>query len=141
MDLFEDKEALSLKNSIVALDIVAFSKINLLLGEKSGQRFLEIISELVKQSLEGYPASMYNFDNDVFVVFFKNIENYNWVNRWITRVLSVFEKPITLDKNFIEADIKLGIFNLEVDRYETISAEVSFDNMMLALNHAKESTK
>ncbi|MBU1093891.1 MAG: bifunctional diguanylate cyclase/phosphodiesterase [Firmicutes bacterium] len=139
-DLFADKDAISMKNSIVAFDIVDFSKINLLLGEKSGERFLIIFSELAKQSLEGYPSNLYNFDNDVFVVLFKDIENYNWVNRWITRLLSIFEKPITLDKNFIEVDAKVGIFNIETERYEILNADVAFDNMMLALNHAKESS-
>lgn len=140
-DLFDDKDALSRMNSLVAFDIVAYSKINLLLGEKSGMRFLEIISELAKQSPEGYPVTIYNFDNDVFVVLFKDIENYNWVNRWITKILSVFDKPVTLDKNFIDVDVKIGVFHLEMDRYETISPEVSFENMMLALNHAKESSE
>jgi len=139
-DLFDDKDALSAKNSLLAFDIVAYSKINLLLGEKSGQRFLVIISELAKQSLEGYPASMYNFDSDVFVILFKDIENYNWVNQWITRILSVFDKSVTLDKNFIDVDVKVGVFHMEMDRYEIMNAEVSFENMMLALNHAKEST-
>jgi len=138
--LFDDKDALSMKNSLVAFDIVAYSKINLLLGGKSGQRFLVIISELTKQTLEGYPSTMYNFDNDVFVILFKDIENYSWVEQWIIRLLAIFDKPITLDKNFIDVDVKIGVFHMEVEKYEINSAEVAFQNMMLALNHAKEST-
>ncbi|MFH1693092.1 MAG: bifunctional diguanylate cyclase/phosphodiesterase [Bacillota bacterium] len=140
-DLFDDKEALNKMNSLVAFDIVSYSKINLLLGEKSGERFLIIISELAKQSLEGYPMAMYNFDSDVFVVLFKDIENYNWINRWIDKILSIFDKPITLDKNFIDIDVKIGVFHIETDRYETIGPDVSLDNMLLALNHAKESAE
>ncbi|MBN2300475.1 MAG: GGDEF domain-containing protein [Acholeplasmataceae bacterium] len=137
--LFNDHDALIQKNTILAFDIVAFSKINLLLGEKSGERFLAIVSELAKQALEGYPASLYNFDSDVFVVLFKDIENYNWVNRWVTKIIQIFEKPITLDKNFIEADVKIGIFHIESEKYEILNPDVCFDNVMLALNHAKES--
>lgn len=137
---FMDQELLEKKNSLVALDIVSFSKINLLLGEKSGDRFLVIISELIDESLEGYPATLYNTVADSFVIFFRDIENYNWVNRWITKLLTVLEKPITIDKNFINIDAKLGVFHIEKDRYETLNAEVAYDNMILALNHAKESS-
>lgn len=138
---FMNLEDVKRNNALVALDIVSFSKINILLGEKSGDRFLIIISELVDESLEGYPATFYNLNADSFVIFFRNIENYNWVDRWINKILSIFEKPITIDKNFINVEVKLGVFKIENDRYEILNAEVAYDNMMLALNHAKESSQ
>jgi len=138
--LFDDKEMLSKTNSLLAFDIVSFSKINLLLGEKSGDRFLSIVSELVKQSLEGYPSSLYNMNADTFFVLFRDIENYNWVTRWTTKILSILEKPITIDRNLINIEIKIGIFHMESDRYEIFNPDVCFDNVMLALNHAKESS-
>ncbi|MCR3905595.1 MAG: bifunctional diguanylate cyclase/phosphodiesterase [Tenericutes bacterium] len=138
---FDDEELMEKKNAILALDIVSFSKINLLLGEKSGDRFLVIVSELIDESLEGYPATLYNTVADSFVVFFKDIENYNWVTRWAQKLISTFEKPITIDKNFINIDVKMGIFNIEVAKYEIMNSEIIYENMMLALNHAKESTQ
>ncbi|PKK93721.1 MAG: hypothetical protein CVV61_03240 [Tenericutes bacterium HGW-Tenericutes-6] len=137
---FEDKELLEKKNALLALDIVSFSKINLLLGEKSGDRFLVIMSELIDESLEGYPATLYNTVADSFVVFFKDIENYNWVTRWINKIIAIFEKPITIDRNFINSDLRMGIFYIEKDRYEILNPDVAYDNMNLALNHAKESS-
>ena len=136
---FNDLDAVKKMNSLLAIDIVSFSKINILLGEKSGDRFLVIISELIDESLEGYPATLYNIEADSFFIFFKDIENYNWVTRWITKILSIFEKPITIDKNFINIDVKIGVFHIESDRYEILNADVAYDNANLALNHAKES--
>lgn len=138
---FDNEELLEKKNSLLALDIVSFSKINLLLGEKSGDRFLVIVSELIDESLEGYPATLYNIVADSFVVFFKDIENYNWVTRWAQKLITTFEKPITIDKNFINIDVKMGIFNIEVAKYEIMNSEIVYENMLLALNHAKESTQ
>ncbi|MDI6452452.1 putative bifunctional diguanylate cyclase/phosphodiesterase [Peloplasma aerotolerans] len=138
---FDNVELLEKKNSLLALDIVSFSKINLLLGEKSGDRFLVIVSELIDESLEGYPATLYNIVADSFVVFFKDIENYNWVTRWAQKLITTFEKPITIDKNFINIDVKMGIFNIEVAKYEIMNSEIVYENMQLALNHAKESTQ
>ena len=136
---FSDLDAVKKMNSLLAIDIVSFSKINILLGEKSGDRFLVIISELLDESLEGYPATLYNIEADSFFIFFKDIENFNWVTRWITKILSIFEKPITIDKNFINIDVKIGVFHIESDRYEILNADVAYDNTNLALNHAKES--
>lgn len=138
---FMNPDELKNPNALVAIDIVSFSKINVLLGEKSGDRFLIIISELIDESLEGYPATLYNPGVDNFVIFFRNIENYQWVTRWINKVLSIFEKPITIDKNFINIDVKIGVFNIEAERYEILNADVAYDNMLLALNHAKESSQ
>ena len=139
--LFLDKELLARTNSLVTFDIVSFSSIHLLLGEKSADRFLVIIAELAKQSLEGYPATLYNIESDHFFVYFKDIENLNWVTRWIQKLLTVFDKPITLDRNFINVDVKVGTFHIEADKYEILNADVCYDNAMLALNHAKESSQ
>ncbi|TNF08394.1 MAG: GGDEF domain-containing protein, partial [Bacillota bacterium] len=139
-ELFGNKELLAKHNSLVSFDISSFSKINILLGEKSGDRFLVIIAELAKQSLEGYPATLYNINSDHFVVLFKDIENFNWVTRWINKIGQIFEEPITIDKNFINVEVKVGVFHIEVDRYEILNPDVCYDNMMLALNHAKESS-
>jgi EAL domain-containing protein (putative c-di-GMP-specific phosphodiesterase class I)/GGDEF domain-containing protein len=139
-DFFSNKIEVMQKNSILALDIVSFSSINILLGDKSGERFIVIVSELLDESLEGYPATLYNIESDKFVVFFRNIESLNWVDRWIKKATTMFEKPITIDKNFINVDLKFGVFNIEPDRYEILSSDVSYDNMMLALNHAKSSS-
>ena len=138
---FMNIEEVQQNNALVAFDVVSFSKINLLLGEKSGDRFLIIVSELVDESLEGYPATLYNTVADSFVIFFRNIENYTWVTRWINKILTIFEKPITIDKNFINIEVKMGMFNIESDRYEILNADVALDNMSLALNHAKESSQ
>jgi diguanylate cyclase (GGDEF)-like protein len=140
-EIFDHKESLDKRNSLIAFDIVSFSKINILLGEKSGDRFLVIIAELAKQSLEGYPATLYNINADHFVVFFKDIENTSWVTRWVERIGQTFDKPITIDRNFINVEVKLGIFHIEKDKYEILNPDVCYDNMMLALNHAKESSQ
>ena len=138
---FNNPDDLKQKNALIALDVMSFEKIKSLIGEKSGDRFLIIISEIIDESLEGYPATLYNLDEEHYVIFMRDIEQYNWVTRWISKILGTFEKPVTIDKNFIDVDIKLGIFNIEMERYEILNPDTAYDNMMLALNHAKESTQ
>ncbi|MBN2268508.1 MAG: EAL domain-containing protein, partial [Acholeplasmataceae bacterium] len=138
-ELFDDPIGFDQKNAIVAFDIVSFNKINLLLGEKSGDRFLSIFSEIVKQSLEGYPAKLYNTRADQFAVLFTGIESYDWTIKWIERLNKELDKPITIERSFLKVDVKAGIFNMESQKYEIFNPEVCIENAMLALNHAKES--
>ena len=61
-ELFSDQEKLERYNVLLAFDIVSFSKISLVLGEESADRFLKLRSEL--SSLENYPAKLYNLKVD-----------------------------------------------------------------------------
>ena len=134
------KKKLAEYNVIATFDIVSFSKINLVLGENSGDRFLKFIAELAKESLEGYPAKLYNLKADQFVVLLTGLDSFSWMQTWIDLFLQKLDKPITMDRNFLNVDVKIGIFNIEPQRYEILTPEICIENAKLALNHAKESS-
>ena len=139
-EIFKDEEKLSQFNVLAMFDIVSFSKINLVLGEESGDRFLKLMAELANESLEGYPAKLYNIKQDQFAVLFRGIDSFNWIKSWVELFLQKLDKPITMDRNFLNVDVKIGIFNIEPQRYEILTPDISLENAKLALNHAKEST-
>jgi EAL domain-containing protein (putative c-di-GMP-specific phosphodiesterase class I)/GGDEF domain-containing protein len=139
-EIFKDEEKLAQYNVLAMFDIVSFSKINLVLGEESGDRFLKLMAELANESLEGYPAKLYNIKQDQFAVLFRGIDSFNWIKSWVELFLQKLDKPITMDRNFLNVDVKIGIFNIEYQRYEILTPEISLENAKLALNHAKEST-
>ena len=139
-EIFKDEEKLAQFNVLAMFDIVSFSKINLVLGEESGDRFLKLMAELANESLEGYPAKLYNIKQDQFAVLFRGIDSFNWIKSWVELFLQKLDKPITMDRNFLNVDVKIGIFNIEPQRYEILTPEISLENVKLALNHAKEST-
>ncbi len=139
-EIFSNQERLAQFNILATFDIVAFSKINLVLGENSGDRFLKFIAELASESLEGYPAKLYNLKADHFVVLLTGLDSYSWIQTWVDLFLQKLDKPITMDRNFLNVDIKIGIFNIEPQRYEILTPEICLENAKLALNHAKESS-
>jgi EAL domain-containing protein (putative c-di-GMP-specific phosphodiesterase class I)/GGDEF domain-containing protein len=139
-EIFKDEEKLAEYNVLAMFDIVSFSKINLVLGEESGDRFLKLIAELTNESLEGYPAKLYNIKQDQFAILFRGIDSFNWIKSWVELFLQKLDKPITMDRNFLNVDVKIGIFNIEAQRYEILTPEICLENVKLALNHAKEST-
>ena len=139
-EIFADPQKLSQYNVLAAFDIVSFSKINMVLGEDSGDRFLKLIAELAKESLEGYQAKLYNLRADEFVVLLTGLDSFAWIKTWIDIFLQKLDKPITMERNFLNVDVKIGIFNIEPQRYEVLTSDISLTNAKLALNHAKEST-
>jgi hypothetical protein len=64
-----------------------------------------IFSEIVKQTLEGYPAKLYNTRADQFIVLFSGIESYDWTIKWVEKLDKVLEKPITIERSFLTVDI------------------------------------
>ena len=140
-EMIEDPDRAHLNNSLITFEIVNFEKTKLILGQRSSDRFLALIAEMVNQSLEGYPSSLYNIESDHFVVLLQGIETYKWVDRWLENMLNIFDKPVTIERNFLTVEFKFGIFNIEYDRYEILNNNVCYDNMMLALKHAKESSR
>ena len=136
-DLFEDDERLSKKNVLVAFDINNFSKINLLLGKKNGDHFLQLISEIVLESIQGYQATVFNIEADKFVILFEDLEDYQWIFRWIEKTNEKFEQPVTIARNMLIVNTKIGIFYIENDKYEILNPQICYDNLMLSLEHAK----
>lgn len=136
-DLFKDDERLSKKNVLVAFDINNFSKINLLLGKKNGDHFLQLISEIVLESIQGYQATVFNIEADKFVILFEDLEDYQWIFRWIEKTNEKFEQPVTIARNMLIVNTKIGIFYIENDKYEILNPQICYDNLMLSLEHAK----
>ncbi len=136
-DLFRDEERLEKHNVLVGFDVVSFSKINMLLGKKSGDHFLRLVAEYALETLEGYPSMMFHLGADRFVVLFQGLENYNWAINWIKKLNEKFEKAVTIERNMLNVSVKFGIFNIEYDKYEILNPNISIDNLLLAIDHAK----
>jgi len=136
-ELFSDQERLKRHNVLVAFDINNFSKINMLLGKKSGDNFLRLISELVLESIQGYEATVFNIEADKFVILFENLEDIHWVKIWIDKINETFEKPVTIARNLLNVNIKIGVFYIDTNKYELLNSQISYDNLMLSLEHAK----
>ena len=135
--IFKDEERSNKNNALVAFEVESFNKISMLLGKNSEQHFLRLVSDYAIQSLEGYPAMLFHLENNSFVVLFENLENYQWVTRWVNKIDELYEKPVTIDRNFLNVNLQYGIFYIQKDKYEILNAHVSYDNLMLALDHAK----
>ena len=136
-DLFRDEERLEKNNVLVGFDVVSFSKINMLLGKKSGDHFLRLVAEYALETLEGYPSMMFHLGADRFVVLFQGLENYNWAINWIKKINEKFDKAVTIERNMLNVSVKFGVFNIEHDKYEILNPQISIDNLLLAVDHAK----
>ncbi len=139
-DLFKNEERIHKKNALIAFEIDNFSKISLLLGKKSADHFLRLVSDYALETLEGYPSMLFNLEGDLFVVLLENIENYQWVHLWMQKLNEIFSQPLTIDRNLLNIHLKFGIFLMENEKYEILNPQVCIENMTLALEHAKSNT-
>ncbi|MFU8792884.1 MAG: putative bifunctional diguanylate cyclase/phosphodiesterase [Acholeplasmataceae bacterium] len=125
--------------SLAAFEVVSFSKINLLMNEKLGDQMLVMIKEIASKSLEKYEATLYNTSLDQFVILFRNLPDFKWANEWARNFIETMNSPIQIDKNILEIEIEIGLFHIEKDKYVNLNAQTSYDNVILAMNHAKQS--
>ena len=138
-EMFADPYRLNQKNALVVFDIVAFSKLELLLGERNIGKVLGMAAEVTHDSLDGYPAKLYNTELDNFTILFEDLEDANWVKRWIDKVLIAFDQPLAVERNIIYIEIKIGVFHIDAEKYSLLTPDQAYENAMLALNHAKQS--
>ncbi|MDD3107302.1 MAG: GGDEF domain-containing phosphodiesterase, partial [Bacilli bacterium] len=138
-DLFNNSEALGLKNSLVAFDIISFKNINSLFGNKIGDETLITLAEIVSKSIEGKKATLFNTEADNFVCLFESIDSFDDVKKWVQDILVVLDKPVEIQKNLLILDVKMGIFNIESDLYNNLTPNMAYDHAMIALKRAKNS--
>lgn len=138
-DFFKDKELLEKRNIALVVDVISFNKISLLLGEKTSERFIAVIANIIRDTILNHNVTMYHVETDQFAFLFKDIGNPKDISRWTDQLFTKFDVPMNFDKNLINVELKIGIFHIDRSRYEILNPEVVYDNMMLALNHAKES--
>ncbi len=136
---FKDKERLLKVNSCLVIDITSFEKIRLLLGELTSERFLNVVADIIHRSLDTFDARFYHISTDQFAVFFNQLNHYKQVNEWTEHILETFNAPLFFERNLLNIDLKIGIFHIDTKRYEILNPDTVYNNMLLALNHAKGS--
>ena len=140
-ELFTDKEALSQKNSLVAINITQFKRINRLFGMKVGDATLKKIGRTIQRTLSEYQAYLFNPHLDNYLVLFRNLDNYQEVVSWSERLFRILERPIAVQGNLFTVEIKMGIFHLENEIYPNLNPYTSITNAELALKKAKGSRR
>lgn len=125
--------------SIAAFDVISFSKINLLMNEKLGEQMLIMIKDVALESISKYEANLYHISTEQFVIFFKDLPDYKYANQWANAFIERMNNPIQIDRSILEIEVKIGLFHIEKDRYADMNEKDVFENVMLALNHAKKS--
>ena len=140
-NLFSGPDFLDLKNALVAIDITSFKNINRLFGQKISQATLVKAASIIQNTLGSYNAILYNVETEVFMVLFLGLNKYQEAIDWSDRLSSLFEKPIDVSGNLFNIEVKIGVFEIDTNRYSNVNPLTSYDNALLALKRAKESRR
>lgn len=123
------------KNSLIALDVVSFGRLNLYLGDRATDHFLNVFKDLIFDLLHDENIKLYNLERDRFVILCNNLNNYNDTVMILDKIFTRLKRQIAVGSTYIEIDIKAGILYL-MDKEE---AESLIFNVITALKHAKVS--
>ena len=125
-------------NSVFALDIIDFVKINRLFGYSAADNMLRQISNRLADSLRDYNFKIYNIRTSLFVGVVRDIENYGIMLSWIKSAITHLEEPIEIKKGyFTSIEVRMGLFNIEASQMETVDARHIYDCAMTALDRSK----
>ncbi|MCF7932624.1 MAG: GGDEF domain-containing phosphodiesterase, partial [Acholeplasmataceae bacterium] len=125
--------------ALVAVHIAGLSKNSIGFNESVFNQTIKSTRDVLNQTLKGYDATLYHTESETFAVLIKDLGDYLQTKAWVDQTLFRFKKAIIVDANIFNIDLKLGVFEIVPENYAYLSEETCYDNMMLALNHAKQS--
>lgn len=139
--LFQDRELLQKKNTLLEIDIQDFKRINRLYGVKFGDEVLLRVAEILEKSLKSFRHEIYHLHADDFLVLFLDLESYQQAVDWVERLIKFLEKALSVAGNLVLLDVKIGIFHIESAIYPNLNPAAALENVSLALKKAKGSRR
>ena len=125
-------------NSVIALDILDFVKINRLFGYTAADNMLRQMAARMAELLSEFRATIYNIRTSLFIVVVRNVENYGLMLSWIKNAITKLEDPIEIKKGyFTSVEIRMGLFNIEADQMEVLDAQHIYECAITALDRSK----
>lgn len=140
-ELFDDPQLLKRKNSLAAINISGFKNINRMFGYKIGDETLIQLGNILKESVREFHAAVFNTESDNFMILFSDLTSYQDVTDWCNRFQNTLSKPIDIQGNLFNIEVKVGIFHLETNKYQELNPVIVYENVMMALNKAKGSRR
>ena len=127
-------------NSLVAIDIADFMKVNRIFGFAAADNILCALRDMIKKSLSDFEYELFNIRTSLFVILIRNVQSFNNVISWSKQCLQDLQEPIEIKGNYLTSvDVRMGIFNIEASKLEVIESNQMYDFMMAALDRAKSS--
>ncbi len=125
-------------NSVIALDIIDFNKINRLFGYAAADNMLRQIANRLAETLSDYNYKIYNIRTSLFVAVIREVENYGYMLPWIKNAISRLEEPIEIKKGyFTSIEVRMGLFNVEASQMEAVDSRSIYECAMTALDRSK----
>lgn len=127
-------------NSLIAIDITDFAKVNAIFGFATADSILCSLRDVLQKTLSDFEYYLYNIRTSLFVILLENVLNYNSVIEWSKQCLISLNEPIDVNGNSLTSvDVRIGIFNIETSKLKTVTNDSLYECAMVALERAKTS--
>ncbi|MBI9101447.1 MAG: EAL domain-containing protein [Spirochaetales bacterium] len=115
--------------AVITLDIHGFSRINDHMGQIWGDRYLNIISELLQKTIRS-EDTLARLGSDDFAILLPRLEKKDQCMDVLYRIIDYLEKPITLDGKTLNPSMNIGI-SIYPDDADTAEALVQKSNIAM----------
>lgn len=122
------------KSILLAIDLIAFKKVNEIYGIKMGNYVLKSISKKLQQIIRKNDLVL-RYSADKFLLLINDYKDLTFLDRFIHKILEKISSPITLNNRTVYISAIVGAANCEKD----LSLDIILKNSFAALYHAKES--
>ena len=140
-NLYSSKGFTEDQKVLVAIEINSFKSIQRLFGQKIVTSTLIKASELIQVTLGEFKATLYHVEPERFMVLFTDLERYQIAISWSERLANSFSRPLEVSGNLLNVEVKIGVFELDPNRYSNMTPILAYDYSLLALKRAKESRR
>ena len=139
-ELSSTEELYITNNSLIAIDIADFSKINKIFGYTAADKILCMLRDNISHTLSNYDFELFNIRTSLFIVLLKNVQNYNDVIAWSKQCLQMLQEPVDIQGNYmISIDVRMGIYNIEASKLDVVDSNQIYGYAIAALERAKNS--
>lgn len=139
-DILSSSSIVPSKKSLICLNVLDFPKINRIFGFYFADRMLREVADIVKSSLGKYDATLYNIRTSIFMVLFNELDDYQDVFKWANSVIEKLSEPIDITDDYLTTiEVNIGIFNIEPEKYGTLTAKNIYDYAYAALERVQNS--
>jgi len=115
--------------AVITLDIHGFSRINDHIGQIWGDKYLQIISELLQKTIRS-EDTLARLGSDDFAILLPRLEKKDQCKDVLYRILDYLKQPVTLNKKTLNPTMNIGI-SIYPDDAETAETLVQKSNIAM----------
>lgn len=127
-------------NSLIAIDLLDFAKINKMFGFEAADNLLREIAKRISETSCDFEHAAYNIRTSFFVVLVKNMTEFSNAMDLAKKLMERLQEPLYIKESYlITIEPRIGFYNIDPELEESKTPKSIYDSTLIALDRAKGS--